>query len=157
MGYVGMAQAQQQAKIPRIGFLGSTSFSDNPARREAFRQGLRELGYVEGKTIDIEWRFAEGKADRLPSLAAELVRLKVDVIVTGGSAVTRAAKAATLTIPIVMALGLRHSGKGCEISVTSREKTSGLSIAPPREGWTGCRVLWLNLSNSRSMCLWFDL
>jgi len=73
VGYVGVAQAQQQAKIPRIGFLGSTSFSGNPARREAFRQGLRELGYVEGKTIDVEWRFAEGKAERLPGLAAELV------------------------------------------------------------------------------------
>ena len=59
--------AQQMKKVPRIGFLGSTSFSGNPARREAFRQGLRELGYVEGKNIVIEWRFAEGKADRLPS------------------------------------------------------------------------------------------
>jgi len=73
------------------------------ARTEAFRQGLRELGYVEGKNIFIEWRYADGKLDRLPSLAAELVRFKVDVIVTGGSSATRPAKEATSTIPIVMA------------------------------------------------------
>ena len=72
------------------------------ARTEAFRQGLRELGYVEGKTILIEWRSAEGQPDRLPSLAAELVRLKVDVIVTGGPSATRPVKAATGTIPIVI-------------------------------------------------------
>ncbi len=72
------------------------------ARIEAFRQGLRELGYVEGKNIVIEWRYAEGKLDREPALAAELVRLKVDVIVTVGSNATRAAKEATATIPIVM-------------------------------------------------------
>jgi len=69
---------------------------------EAFRQGLRELSYVEGKNIIIEWRFADGKLDRLPALAAEVVRLKVDVIVTSGSTPTRAAKVATSTIPIVM-------------------------------------------------------
>ena len=73
------------------------------ARIEAFRQGLRELGYVEGKNIVIEYRYAEGNLDRLPALAAELVRLKVDVIVTGGGPNTRAAKEATNTIPIVMA------------------------------------------------------
>jgi ABC-type uncharacterized transport system substrate-binding protein len=73
------------------------------ARIEAFRQGLRELGYVEGKNIVIEYRYAELKPDRLPALAAEIVRLKVDVIVTGGSGLTRAAKNATNTIPIVMA------------------------------------------------------
>ena len=75
-----------------------------PARIEAFRQGLRELGYVEGKNIVIEYRYAEGKLDRLPALAAELVRLKVDVIVTAGPTATRAAKEATVTIPIVMAI-----------------------------------------------------
>jgi ABC-type uncharacterized transport system substrate-binding protein len=69
---------------------------------EAFRQGLRELGYVEGKTIVIEWRFGEGKLDRLPALATELVRLNIDVIISGGPAPTRAAKEATKTIPIVM-------------------------------------------------------
>jgi len=97
------ADAQQQAtKIPRIGYLATVSLSAISARIEAFRQGLRELGYVEGKNIVIEWRYAEGKADRLPGLAAELVRLKVDVIVTAGAPATRRAKEATVTIPIVM-------------------------------------------------------
>ncbi len=95
-------QAQQPAKILRIGYLVGTSLPANAARIEAFRQGLRELGYVEGKNIVIEWRYAEGKLDRLPSLAAELVRLKVDVIITAGPPTTRAAKEATNTIPIVM-------------------------------------------------------
>ena len=97
------AHAQQPTKVPLIGRLGAGSPSSNLARREAFRQGLRELGYVEGKNIVIEWRYAEeGKLDRLSEIAAELVRLKVDVIVTTGSSVTRAAKEATSTIPIVM-------------------------------------------------------
>src|SRR5207253_8121577 len=86
--------------------------STNPARSEAFRQGLRELGYVEGKNIVIEWRYAEGKLDSLPALAAQLVRLKVDVIVTGGSIITRAAKEATVTIPIVMAQDPDPIGNG---------------------------------------------
>jgi putative tryptophan/tyrosine transport system substrate-binding protein len=97
-----VAQAQQPAKIPRIGYLGATSRSVSSARIEAFRQGLRELGYVEGKNIVIEWRHHEGKVDRLPALAAELVRLKVDIIITAGAPATRAAKEATNTIPIVM-------------------------------------------------------
>ena len=100
---VSVAQAQQPTKIPRIGYLGFGSPSDIPARIEAFRQGLRELGYVEGKSIYIEWRHAEGNADRLPSLAAELLRLKVEIIVTNGPYSTRAAKQATVTTPIVMA------------------------------------------------------
>ena len=96
------AEAQQPGKVPRIGYLTVTTLSAISDRTEAFRQGLRELGYVEGKNIVIEWRYAEGKLDRLPALAAELVRLKVDVIVTGGSGATRPAKEATATIPIVM-------------------------------------------------------
>jgi len=97
------AKAQQTAKIPRIGYLGGATPSAVSDRIEAFRQGLRELGYIEGENLVIEWRPAEGKFDRLPALAAELVRLKVNIIVTGGPASTRAAKAATSTIPIVMA------------------------------------------------------
>ena len=94
--------AQQPTKIPRIGYLSVISPSTNPARIEAFRQGLRELGYLEGKSIVIEYRSAEGKLDRLPALAAELVLLKVDVIITSASGETHAAKEATNTIPIVM-------------------------------------------------------
>jgi putative ABC transport system substrate-binding protein len=91
-------------KIPRIGFLsGGSPTTTSPARYEAFRQRLRELGYVEGKNIVIEYRWVEGKLDRFPALAAELVRLKVDVIVTWGPTATLAAKEATNTIPIVMA------------------------------------------------------
>ena len=97
-----IAEAQQPVKITRIGYLDAVSLSVNAARVEAFRQSLRKLGYVEGKNIFIEWRSADGKLDRLPALAAELVHLKVDIIVTGGRSATRAAKEATSTIPIVM-------------------------------------------------------
>jgi putative ABC transport system substrate-binding protein len=97
-----VAAAQQPKKIPRIGFLLAVPASTISARLEAFRQGLRELGYVEGTNIVIEWRSTKGKADSLPTLAAELVRLKVDLIVTGGPPPTRFAKEATSTIPIVM-------------------------------------------------------
>jgi putative tryptophan/tyrosine transport system substrate-binding protein len=96
------AHAQQPKNNPRIGFLLAVSPSTISARIEAFRQGLRALGYVEGKNIVIEWRSSEGKADRLSALAAELVRLNIDVIVSGGPPPTRAAKQATATIPIVM-------------------------------------------------------
>jgi len=111
------AQAQQSKKIARIGFLSATSASSQSLRVEAFRQGLRELGYVEGKNIVIEWRFAEGKADRLRELVAELVRLKVDVIVTGGPPPTRATKQATSTIPIVMAFDDDPVGSGFAASL----------------------------------------
>ena len=107
-----VAEAQQPKKVPRIGFLGASSASVLAARIEAFRQGLRDLGYVEGKNIVIEWRSAEGKLDRLPALAAELVHLKVDVIVTTGPAPTRPAKEATSTIPIVMAFDNDPVGNG---------------------------------------------
>jgi putative ABC transport system substrate-binding protein len=96
------AEAQQPTKVPRIGYLAVNSLSAFSARIEAFRQGLRELGYVEGKNIVIEWRSAEGKLDRVPALAAELVRREVEVIVTGGFGATGPAKKATATIPIVM-------------------------------------------------------
>jgi putative tryptophan/tyrosine transport system substrate-binding protein len=112
VGWAGMADAQQPKKVPRIGFLSVTSPSVLSARVEAFRQGLRELGHVEGKNIVIEYRYAEGKQDRVLALAAELVRLKVDVIVSGGSTVTRSAKEATVTIPIVMAQDPDPVGSG---------------------------------------------
>lgn len=99
---VPVVEAQQPAKVWKIGVLVSTSPSLNASRDEALRRGLREFGYVEGQNIIMEYRYAEGKLDRLPDLAAELVRLKVDVIVVGGTRVAVAAKQATGTIPIVI-------------------------------------------------------
>ena len=97
------ASAQQPKKIPRIGYLSSFDPATESARSEAIRLALRDLGYIEGQNIAIEYRYAEGKLDRLPELAAELVRLKVDIIVVaGGGRSPRAAKNATKTIPIVM-------------------------------------------------------
>src|SRR5262245_9910134 len=95
------AEAQQTTKIPRIGFLHATS-GLSPDARTRFLQGLHKFGYIEGQNITIEYRSAKGQFERLPVLAAELVRLKVDVILTRGSTATRAAKEATSTIPIVM-------------------------------------------------------
>ena len=95
--------AQQQGKVWRVGFLSPTSASVNPQYTDAFLQGMRELGYVEGKNLVVEWRFADGKFERLPGLAAELVQLKVDVIVAQASPAISAAQKATTTIPIVMA------------------------------------------------------
>jgi putative tryptophan/tyrosine transport system substrate-binding protein len=108
----GIADAQQPKKIPRIGFLSTSSPSSASFRTEPFRQGLRELGYVEGKSIVIEYRYAERKLDRLPALAAELVRIKVDIIVTAGPGGTRAAKDATNTIPIIFAFDNDPVGNG---------------------------------------------
>ena len=106
------AEAQQTTKVPRIGYLTGASPSSMSARTEAFRQGLRELGYMEGKNIVIEYRYAEEKLDRLPALAAELVRLKVNVIVSGGPGATRPAKEATNTIPVVMTFDNDPVGNG---------------------------------------------
>jgi putative tryptophan/tyrosine transport system substrate-binding protein len=94
-----VAEAQQPKKVPRIGFLSPTS---DDSRVEAFRQGLRELGYVDGQNITIEYRWADGRFDQLPDLAAELVRLKVDLVVAVVTQASLAAKKATGTIPIVM-------------------------------------------------------
>jgi putative ABC transport system substrate-binding protein len=126
------AQAQQPTKLHRIGYLTGASLSANSARHEAFRQGLRDLGYVEGKNIVIDWRSAEEKLDRLPSLAADLVRLKVDIIVTGGSSSTRAAKQATITIPVVMAQDGDPVGSGFIASLARPGgNITGLSALAP--------------------------
>ena len=93
-------EAQQPKKIPRIGYLSASSAAEVSPRTEAFRQGLRELGYVEGKSLVIEFRYAEGKFDNLADLAAELVRLNVDVIVTAGPSVTRPARKLPLQSPL---------------------------------------------------------
>ncbi|HTN73506.1 MAG TPA: ABC transporter substrate-binding protein [Methylomirabilota bacterium] len=126
------AQAQQPAKIPRIGYLVAPALSANAPRIEALRQGLRDLGYIEGKNIVIEWRSAEGKLDRLPSLAAELVRLKVDIIVSAGPTATRLVKEATATIPIVMAQDTDPVGNGFVASLARPGgNITGLSILAP--------------------------
>src|SRR5580765_765337 len=126
------AEAQQPKKVPRIGYFQAPPPSDVAARTEAFQQGLRELGYVEGKNIVIEWRFAEGKPERVPVLAAELVHLKVDVIVTGGAVLTRAAKEATVTIPIVMAQDIDPVSNGFVASLARPGgNVTGLSTLAP--------------------------
>ena len=106
------AQAQQPKKVPRIGYLSSGSPSTNLGYLQAFLQGLRELGYVEGKNVLIEYKWAEGRFERMPELAEELVRLKVDIIIAPNSAIARAAKKATSTIPIVMANAGNPFGEG---------------------------------------------
>jgi ABC-type uncharacterized transport system substrate-binding protein len=128
---IQLAEAQQQpTKMPRIGYV-MTRFLD-PVRTEALLQGLRELGYVEGKTIVIEWRSAEGKLDHLPALVAELVSLKVDVIVTGGPLPTRVTKDATSTIPIVMAQVNDPVGNGFVASLARPGgNITGLSTLAP--------------------------
>ena len=104
--------AQQQGRVWRVGYLSPTSASVNPQYTGAFLQGMRELRYVEGKNLVIEWRYADGKFDRLPVLAEELVQLKVDVIVAAASPAIGAAQKATTTIPIVMASTGDPAGSG---------------------------------------------
>jgi putative tryptophan/tyrosine transport system substrate-binding protein len=129
---LSVAQAQQPTKVPRIGLLSSLSPANVSARMDTFRQGLRELGYVEGKNIIIEYRYADGKLDRLPELAAELVHLKVDVIVTGGPAVNRSAKEATAIIPIVISFDNDPVGNGYVASLARPGgNITGLSTLAP--------------------------
>jgi putative ABC transport system substrate-binding protein len=132
------AEAQQPKKVPRIGYLTGGSLSANSTSNEAFRQKLRELGYVEGKSIVIEWRASEGKRDRLSGLAAELVSLKVEAIVVTGLGDLRAAKEATVAIPIVMV-------------VDSDPVRSGFiaSLARPGGNITGLSTLAPELSGKR--------
>jgi putative tryptophan/tyrosine transport system substrate-binding protein len=130
------AEAQQPKKIPMIGYLAASSASTTNAN--GLRQGLSELGYVEGKTIAVEYRYAEGKLDQLPDLVAELVRLKVDVIVTAGGTSTRAAKNVTATIPIVMTQGDDPIGSGFVAS-----------LARPGGNVTGLSAMSTDLSGKR--------
>jgi putative ABC transport system substrate-binding protein len=126
------ADAQQPARIHRIGILSPSSGSFFSARDEAFRQRLGELGYVEGKNILIEYRYAEGKGERLPDLAAELVQLKVDVIVTTSPGTTLAAKKASATIPIVFAAAGDPVGTGLVSSLAQPGgNITGLSLMAP--------------------------
>jgi putative ABC transport system substrate-binding protein len=128
----------QPAKTPRIGYLTGSSISAITDRTEAFRQGLHELSYIDGKNIVIEWKSAEGKIDRLPALAAELVRLRVDIVVTTGASPTRAAKESTNTIPIVMAQDIDPVGSGFVAS-----------LARPGGNITGLSSLSVDISGKR--------
>jgi ABC-type uncharacterized transport system substrate-binding protein len=132
------AQAQQPKKVPRIGFLGGASASFYAARTNAFRQGLNELGYTEGKNIVIEYRYAEGKFDRLPDLAAELVGLKLDVIVAAPTPSVLAAKKASATTPIVFASVVDPVASGLVAS-----------LARPGGNITGLTILGPELSGKR--------
>src|SRR5262245_29315353 len=137
-----VAEAQQPKKVPPIGYLTGESISANAPRMEAFRQGLRELGYIEGKNIVIEWRYADGKRDRVPTLVAALVRLKVAVIVTSGGATTRAAKGATSTIPIVMTNDNDPVGDGVVASLARPGgNITGLSNFAPELGGKRLEIL----------------
>jgi putative tryptophan/tyrosine transport system substrate-binding protein len=127
---VSFAQAQQPKKIPRIGYLAASGISADS--RAAIQQGLHKLGYIEGQNIAIEYRYAEGKFERLPVLAGELVRLKVNVILTAGSTATRAAKEATSTIPIVMTNDNDPVASGFVVSLARPgSNVTGLSTLRP--------------------------
>jgi putative ABC transport system substrate-binding protein len=128
------AAAQSPEKVPRVGYISPGSSSDAPRLRrfEAFRQGLRELGYVEGRNIALEPRWAEGTYDRYPALAADLVRLKVDVIVAVGGRASEVAKQATRTIPIVMSVVIDPVGSGLVPSLARPGgNVTGLSLMGP--------------------------
>jgi len=133
-----LAAEAQPAKAPRLGFLGISPAAAYTSRIEGFRRGLRELGYIEGQNIAIEWRYADSQADRLPGLAAELVRLNVDVIVAAGVEPTRAAKQATTTIPIVMG----QSGDPLGLGLVA-------SLARPGGNITGLTILAAELNGKR--------
>jgi putative tryptophan/tyrosine transport system substrate-binding protein len=121
-----------QGKVPLIGYLSSLPRSAESGRIESFRRGLRELNYTEGKDLRIEYRWAEGKFDRLPTLAADLLRLRPDVIVTGGPTATRPAKVATSTTPIVMTFDSDPVGSGFVASLAKPGgNITGLSSLSP--------------------------
>src|SRR5918994_2068444 len=130
--YGAVAQAQQSQKIFRIGFLDSSTASGTAGLVDAFRQEMRKLGWIEGKNITIEYRFAEQKNERLPELAADLVRLKVDLIMVGGNASALAAKSASTIIPIVMANVADPIGLGLVASLArpGGNVTGSSSLAP---------------------------
>ena len=149
----------QQAlrKAPRIGFLTRATDASVSSQIDAFRQGLRDLGWVEGKSISIEYRDAEGHADRLPALAAELVGLNVDVIVTVDTPPTQAAKRATSTIPIVIAVAADPVGAGLVGSLGHPGgNTTGLSLLAPETDQKNLEILKEILPKTRRVAMIFD-
>ena len=134
------AEAQQPGKMVRIGFLDSSTASGSTVLLEGFRQELSKLGWIEGKSITIEYRFAESKYDRLPELAADLVRQKVDLIVVSGGPTARAAKGATGAIPIVMVNISDPVGQGFVASLARpKGNITGLSFLAGELGTKGWR------------------
>jgi putative tryptophan/tyrosine transport system substrate-binding protein len=134
-----VAHAQQPQRVPRIGYLSVLDASGESTRAEAIRLAMREIGYVEGQNIAIEYRYAEGKRERFPALAAELVRLKVDIILAGGATAIRAAKNATTTIPIIML------GQGSDLIEGGLVR----SLAQPGGNVTGLTLLSTELGGKR--------
>jgi putative ABC transport system substrate-binding protein len=130
------SEAQQPTKVPRIGFLFGFSPSVNSDRVEAFRQGLRELGYNEGQNIAVEYRWADGKFDRLPKLAGELAKLNIDLAVTHGEAAIRALKQASKTMPIVVAVtgDLVQTGHAATLASPGGNITGLVDTSPELSG-----------------------
>ena len=137
-GLCGLVEAQQPQRVPRVGYLSASSPSEARFRTEAFQKGLRELGYIEGKNLILEFRYADGKFDRLPALASELVRLNVRAIVTAGPSVTGPVKETTKTIPVVMTNDTDPVGSGFV-----------QSLARPGGNITGLSSLAQELSGKR--------
>jgi putative tryptophan/tyrosine transport system substrate-binding protein len=149
--------AQQQGKVARIGFLTRATNASVSTQIDAFRQGLRDLGWVEGKSISIEYRDAEGQADRLTALATELVGLNVDVIVTVDTPPTQAAKQATNTIPIVIAVSADPVGAGLVSSLSHPGgNTTGLSLLAPETDQKNLELLKETLPKTRRVAMIFD-
>jgi putative ABC transport system substrate-binding protein len=154
---VHLASAQQAKKVPRVGILTPDPVSARANLFKGFRQGLRELGYVEGKNIAIEVRSAEGKADRLPAAATELVSIKVDVIVTSTTRAVQAAKQATGTIPIVMAAVVDPVGTGLVASLARPGgNITGLSLVGPELSGKQLELLKDTLPNVKRVAFVWD-
>ena len=154
-----IAEAQQPKKVPRIGYLSNGDPATESTRSEGIRLALRERGYIEGQNIAIEYRYTEGKRDRLPELLAELVRLKVDIILVSGDIPVRAAKNATKTIPIVM-LG---TGSDPVEAAMSKALLVPAAMSPalqsfrenwPGSGWSCSKKPFRNLPVSRFSTIW---
>src|SRR5450759_5008684 len=154
---LGVRAQQPSSKARRIGFLTRYSDASVSAQIDAFRQGLQDLGWLEGKSINIEYRNADGQVDRLPALAAELVALNVDVIVTVDTPPTQAAKQATSTIPIVIAVSADPVGAGLVASLAHPGgNITGMSLLAPETDQKNLELLKETLPNTRRVAMIFD-
>jgi putative ABC transport system substrate-binding protein len=154
---LGALAQQRSAKVPRIGFLTRVTDSSVSSQIDAFRQGLRDLGWIEGESVSIEYRDAEGQADRLPALAAELVGLNMDVIVTVDTPPTQAAKQATSTIPIVIAVSADPVGAGLVSSLRHPGgNITGSSLLAPETDEKNLELLKEILPKTKRVAMIFD-